>query len=323
MSVGFYKRRRGILEHLELGSIGLLDLAIHDFLLLTSNLVVGSNCSIPPGVSISSARAIFSRCPKHDFTEREIRRSLQHLEALGWIKRWMVSGKRGNYAIVVCRCSVHDMAGNEYRVSGEKTVDWRKPFLEPFNKPASVSSPACRDGSENDNRASNDHEGIYKDSRRLPRSGAATDAPQFRLEPATDIEVIVESRQKPRSKPAAKTTPPLDFRFQAFREFTYRSFEAKHLGQKPNWNGRDYKNLTALLKKNPSLTLEELKRRWENYSASTTNFIVEQKDSLCFFVSRVDSFIDGPLLQHNFTARKPYDSAKSDAAIRRAFEKLR
>ena len=130
MSHGYYKRRRGILEHLENGTIGLLDLAVHDYLNLKANLVVGSSCSIPPGICFGSAVAIHALCPK-EISERAIRRSLAHLEKIGWIKRWQVRGKSGNYPILVCRASVHDLSAVEYRVNGLETIDWRNPVLVP------------------------------------------------------------------------------------------------------------------------------------------------------------------------------------------------
>jgi hypothetical protein len=130
MSGGFYKRRRGILEHLEAGTIGLIDLAIHDFLSLKANLIVDPASSIPPGICFSSAVAISAICPR-EVTERTIRRSLAHLETLGWIKRWIPRGERGNYPILVCRASVHDLSGVEYRVSGSETLDWKNPVLIP------------------------------------------------------------------------------------------------------------------------------------------------------------------------------------------------
>lgn len=131
MAGGFYKRRRGILEHLENGHISLVDLAVHDFLSLKANLVIDPACSIPPGVCFSSSVAIHNSCSKRGLSERTIRRSLQHLEQIGWIKRWPWPGKRGNYPILVCRASVHDLSGVEYRVSGAETTDWRHPALVP------------------------------------------------------------------------------------------------------------------------------------------------------------------------------------------------
>jgi len=46
------------------------------------------------------------------------------------LKAWKTPGKRGNYPVLVCRASVHDLSGNEYRVSGTKTIDWRHPVYE-------------------------------------------------------------------------------------------------------------------------------------------------------------------------------------------------
>lgn len=134
---GFYKRRRGILEHLESGTIGLLDLAIHDYLCLKINSVIGNNCSIPAGECFTSAAAIYAICPK-EVSERTIRRSLEHLEALGWIRRWTTPGKHGNYPVLVARASVHDMSGKEYRVNAESTIDWRSPVYEPCEESAST-----------------------------------------------------------------------------------------------------------------------------------------------------------------------------------------
>jgi hypothetical protein len=139
--LGFYKRRRGILEHLEAGTISLLDLAVHDYLNLKANLVVGSGSSLPPGVCITSATAIHATCPSQ-ISERAIQRSLEHLEKIRWIKRWNVRGKRGNYPVLVCRASVHDLSGSEYRVNGEATTDWRNPVLEPVGDLSALSSGA-------------------------------------------------------------------------------------------------------------------------------------------------------------------------------------
>lgn len=137
MSQGFYKRRRGILEHLESGRISLIDLAVHDYLNLKANLLVGSACSIPPGVCITSARAIHGAC-QCQISERTIQRSLEHLESIGWIRRWQVRGKRGNYPVMICRGSVHDASGNEYRVNGAGTRDWQNPKLERVGEVSTV-----------------------------------------------------------------------------------------------------------------------------------------------------------------------------------------
>ena len=132
MSEGFYKRRRGIIEHIEAGSIDLLESGIHDYLSLKANLLIGSSCSIPVGVCFTSAPAIHAHCKR--VSERTIQRCLEHLESIGWLRTWKTPGKRGNYPTLLCRASVHDLTGNEYRINGEKTVDWRHPVYEPVGE---------------------------------------------------------------------------------------------------------------------------------------------------------------------------------------------
>lgn len=132
MSAGFYKRRRGILEHIDAGAIDLLESGIHDLLLLRANLLIGSACSIPIGVCFTSAPAIHAHCRR--VSERTIQRCLEHLEELKFLKTWKTPGKRGNFPVLVCRASVHDLSGNEYRINGAKTVDWRKPVFEPVGE---------------------------------------------------------------------------------------------------------------------------------------------------------------------------------------------
>ena len=125
---GWYKRRRGVLEHLEAGCISLLDLAVHDLICLRANSVVGNGSALPPGVWFGSAKAIHALCPRN-ISERAIRRSLEHLERIAWIKRWLYQGKHGNYPILIARFSVRDLSGKEYVVSAEQTIDWREPKL--------------------------------------------------------------------------------------------------------------------------------------------------------------------------------------------------
>jgi hypothetical protein len=117
-SAGWYKRRRGILEHIESGTIDLLESGIHDYLSLKANLLIGSPCSVPVGVVFTSAPAIHIHSRR--VSERTIQRCLEHMEQIGWLKTWKVDGKRGNYPVLVCRGSVHDLSGNEYRINGEK-----------------------------------------------------------------------------------------------------------------------------------------------------------------------------------------------------------
>jgi hypothetical protein len=116
MHTGWYARRRGILEHLECGTISLLDAAIHDFLCLIADYRTG--------VARASAQKIAALCPV-DISLRAIQRSLARLEEIGWIKRFRTHGKRGNYPIVIGKYFVIDPSLKWKSVNLEHTSDWR------------------------------------------------------------------------------------------------------------------------------------------------------------------------------------------------------
>lgn len=139
---GFYKRRRGILEHIEAGKIDLLENGIHDFLSLKANLLIGSDCSIPVGCVYTSAPAIHAHCKR--VSQRTIQRILEHLEAIGWIRTFREPNQRGNYLTLICRASVHDLFGNEYRINAEATTDWRHPVYEPVGQVSPETVNAVR-----------------------------------------------------------------------------------------------------------------------------------------------------------------------------------
>ena len=281
MSGGFYKRRRGILEHIEAGTIDLLESGIHDFLCLTANLLIGSSCSIPPGICFTSAPAIRAHCRR--VSERSIQRCIEHLEVIGWLKTWKVLGRRGNYPVLVCRGSVHDLSGKEYRVNGEKTTDWRNPVLEPVGE---VSG------------------GL---------SSSVTSLSGLR-------EVRSETGENRKKQTAAKPAPPADPRFQIFYQFACESYTSKH-GRKPLWGGKDRNGLKNLLKSQSAenLPLERLLALWRDYLASTEPFTVKMGGSLAYFCSNLDKFSDGPLLAAPKKGAKPNGKPTgSDLAMQNA-----
>lgn len=116
------------MEHIEAGTIDLLESGIHDYLSLRANLLIGSDCSIPVGCVYTSAPAIRAHCKR--VSERTIQRILEHLEAIGWIRTFREPNQRGNYLTLICRASVHDLSGNEYRINADTTTDWRQPVYE-------------------------------------------------------------------------------------------------------------------------------------------------------------------------------------------------
>jgi hypothetical protein len=141
---GWYPRRRGLLEHLERGEVSLLDIAIHDVLSLWADRQTG--------ICWASAEKINALAPS-EFSYKSVQRSLAKLERIGWIKRWMTKGKRGNYPVLVCRYYVRDEFMTWFSTSGEKTSDWRDVKFDAvhdpsFNRPSAVPSGVRELGGE-------------------------------------------------------------------------------------------------------------------------------------------------------------------------------
>ena len=254
MSAGWYKRRRGLLEHVESATIDLLESGIHDYLSLKANLVIGSPSSIPVGVCFTSAPAIRPYCKRWVKCDRTMQRVLDHMEKIGWIKSW--PARSGNYPVLICRATVRDLSGNEYRINGAKTTDWKHPAYEPVVEVSGIASIGV---------------------------GTLSGFKEGRMKKG-------EGRKKRAAKPAA----PADPRFQPFADYAFKSFKAKH-GQKPSWSEKDFKSLKALLKRNQSLTPAEIERRWSHYVGSTEPFTAKQGSSLAYFCAHFDAFIAGPI----------------------------
>jgi hypothetical protein len=138
---GWYARRRGILQHLDEGTISLLDAAVHDHLCLTADYRTG--------VSRSSGEKIRVLCPK-DITLRAVQRSLARLEEIGWIKRFKTHGQRGNYPIVIGKFhvlsvtdSVTEASPKWLTVNLERTTDWRNVQFDLVTDPSFTRVLSC------------------------------------------------------------------------------------------------------------------------------------------------------------------------------------
>ena len=124
---GWYPRRRGILEHLERGTVSLVDVAIHDFLCLRADHRTG--------IAWASAEKIHALAGA-GITLRAVQRSLEKLEGLSWIKRFRVPGRRGNYPTLIGRYFVRDASLNWLSVNLSRTVDWRNVQFDPVTDPS-------------------------------------------------------------------------------------------------------------------------------------------------------------------------------------------
>jgi hypothetical protein len=253
MSAGFYKRRRGVVEHIEAGTIDLLENGIHDFLCLKANLVIRNGYRLPAGVVSVSAPMLCAHCKR--VSERTMQRILNHFEDIGWLKLWKTPGKRGNYMALICRASVHDLSGNEYRVNGESTTDWRNPVYERVGEESGTCPPVV-------------------------------------LEVSTLREKRIEKRESREEKTlASKTAPPADPRHKPFFGFAYEAFRMKYL-QPPTWGAKHCKGLQLFLASHPQITQDEWQRRYENFLASGDQFHQKQSGSLLYFVGNFDQFIE-------------------------------
>ena len=96
---GFYRRRRGIYEHLEIGDIDLLDLGLHDWLCGHARALMNSG-KYPAGVWIGNAEVIYEKTGKQTFHKVcKIRRRLAKLEKLKYIRRFKINSTTTAYVV--------------------------------------------------------------------------------------------------------------------------------------------------------------------------------------------------------------------------------
>ena len=134
MGKAFYRRRLAVLEHLKAGTITIFDDGLHDIMCMKAQHQVGNGSAIPPGVWIGSSHSLWldtGRC----VPERMIRRHMEKLESIRWIKRWIKQGRNGDYPILISRLVVRDKDGNDFSVNAEATTDWKHPVLVPLPDP--------------------------------------------------------------------------------------------------------------------------------------------------------------------------------------------
>jgi hypothetical protein len=215
------------------------------------------------GVWFGSAKALAANCGAGDIAERQARHILESLESKGYIKRFPKRRAHGNYPIAIDKYQVTVGAHSRMRLNARASSDWKTPVYDKCEVPG--EEPGLQHG-------------------------------------VAGAPIQEGEEEKRRRKKGTAASQPADPRHKPFVDFAFRSFEAKH-GQKPNWDGKDFRNLASLLKRNQTLTSAELERRWQNYSSSTEPFTQKQGESLAYFCAKFDSFIDGPILRS--TGGKP------------------
>jgi hypothetical protein len=145
-----------------------------------------------------------------------------------------------------------------------------------------------------------EHDGEVLDALSSTQSGTCIDLKYFSCELNGEVDGKVSASQRiqetrDRRKKAAR--PPADPRHGPFLEFAKGSFEARRK-QPPTWDcfGKDGAALAAFLSRAPHITLDVWQAHISNFFDSTEAFTVKQGGSLAYFVSRFDTFADGPIL---------------------------
>jgi hypothetical protein len=96
----------------------------------------------------ASAEKIRALCPQ-EISLKAIQRSLAKLEARGWLKRFRVRGRRGNYPILIGRYYVRDLSLKWLSVNIDRTIDWRAvQFDAVTDESFIVANPVTESGSE-------------------------------------------------------------------------------------------------------------------------------------------------------------------------------
>lgn len=121
MANGFTIIRRGLLDHLESGSLSLPDLGVY--------LILHLQCDFRTGIWIGSAEKIRVACPRST-TIRAIQKSISRLRKIGFVKTFSTRGKRGNYPLILDKYVVQSGALTGRRLNASLTTDWRRPVYE-------------------------------------------------------------------------------------------------------------------------------------------------------------------------------------------------
>jgi len=217
------------------------------------------------GIWCGSAPRILNSAPR-GAKLREVQRAIEHLCDLGLLRHFHQHGQRGNFPFLINKYTVRSGALTGMRLNALKSESCAAPVYE-----------SCADDDADDDA-----------------HVRAQDAP---------IQEVRSKKEEGRKKPAAKTAPPPDPRHKPFFGFAYEAFRMKHL-QAPTWGSQHANGLRAFLKRSPTVTLDEWKRRYEAFLASRDRFFQQQKGSLLYFAAHFDQFIDGPVLERK-TNGKP------------------
>lgn len=120
MNNGFSPIRNAVQEHLEKGRLTYFDFGIY--------VKIHLGADYKTGIWWGSAKKLLVEGPAAG-SLRRIQESLRRLASIIFIKPFRVSGRHGNYPVLINKFDLRgELKG--YRVNAEKTTDWRHPVLE-------------------------------------------------------------------------------------------------------------------------------------------------------------------------------------------------
>ena len=118
---GFIKIRRGLREHVRDGKMSLLELGVYLHLQFCADFRTG--------IQKNSAGHIYYATGQR-YSIRQIQRALEALEKKGYIKRFVVDGRRGDYYILIHKFFVTDGAWKDHYLNAQKTMNPDDPVYE-------------------------------------------------------------------------------------------------------------------------------------------------------------------------------------------------
>jgi hypothetical protein len=266
---GWYARRRGILEHLESGKITVVDSGIHDYLCLIADHKTGVCRASAEKIHVLAGAGV---------SLRAIQRSLAKLEEIGWIKRFLVPGRRGNYHIAIARFFVREASGTWLSVNLERTNDWRLVQFDAVTDPSFIRQGPVSEVSPI--QEVEELEEIHKDSKTVRTSRAKA------RHPRKDFKNL---------KTKGSVTQESDTRFQSIKEQFETEFSSRNPGVAAPFDGGDGKALKALLKTQSHATTETLISWLQNAFNSEGDYPLLPGFRLREFCAHATKFTCGPL----------------------------
>jgi hypothetical protein len=118
---GFVKIRRGLCDHLRDGKMNLLELGVYLHLQFCADFRTG--------IHKNSAGHIYYATGQRS-SVRQIQRALEALEKAGYIKRFIVDGRRGDYYILIHKFFITYGAWKDHYLNAQETADYSSPVYE-------------------------------------------------------------------------------------------------------------------------------------------------------------------------------------------------